>query len=149
MGTMMPSAYDFGIPQLVRYTAGQRFDNHHDWFEQPQMLMDGRWFNRVASFFVFLETDGVKGGETLFPFIEGVEGKFLDGKDGKGEKGRDYRKVEGGGGVAFRPVEGNAIFWVNLFANGTGDDRTIHAGMPVLEGRKTAMNIWPRKFFDM
>ncbi len=52
------------------------------------------------------------------------------------------------GGVAFAPVSGNALFWVNLFPNGTGDLRTLHAGLPVESGTKTAMNIWPRKYYD-
>ena len=51
------------------------------------------------------------------------------------------------GGLAFRPVAGNAIFWVNLFPNGTGDERTLHAGLPLGEGLKTAMNIWPRQYY--
>jgi prolyl 4-hydroxylase len=51
------------------------------------------------------------------------------------------------GGLAFRPVAGNAIFWVNLHANGTGDERTNHAGLPLGKGRKTAMNIWPRQYY--
>jgi len=51
------------------------------------------------------------------------------------------------GGLAFRPVAGNALFWVNLHANGTGDARTRHAGLPVVAGRKTAMNIWPRQYY--
>ena len=51
------------------------------------------------------------------------------------------------GGLAFRPVAGNAVFWVNLFPNGTGDERTLHAGLPLGEGLKTAMNIWPRQYY--
>ncbi|KAL1902428.1 hypothetical protein Sste5346_001409 [Sporothrix stenoceras] len=51
------------------------------------------------------------------------------------------------GGMAFRPIAGNALFWVNMFPNGTGDTRTLHAGLPVGEGTKTAMNIWPRAYF--
>ncbi|KAL2271363.1 hypothetical protein VTJ83DRAFT_734 [Remersonia thermophila] len=52
------------------------------------------------------------------------------------------------GGLAFRPVAGNAIFWVNLHTNGTGDMRTVHAGLPLGSGRKTAMNIWPRQYYE-
>lgn len=37
---------------------------------------------------------------------------------------------------------GNALFSVNLLANGT-----VHPGLPLLEGRKTVMNIWRRKFY--
>jgi prolyl 4-hydroxylase len=49
--------------------------------------------------------------------------------------------------MEFVPRGSNALFWVNLYANGTGDERTVHAGLPLLEGRKTAMNIQPRKFY--
>lgn len=52
------------------------------------------------------------------------------------------------GGTAFTPVEGNALFWVNLMPSGRGDKRVMHAGLPVEEGRKTAMNIWPRGFLE-
>jgi prolyl 4-hydroxylase len=76
------------------------------------------------------------GGETWFPYID-VKGL------GEGK----WRKLEGDGGMAFAPRGGNALFWVNLHANGTGDERTVHAGLPLIEGRKTAMNIWPRKFY--
>lgn len=55
--------------------------------------------------------------------------------------------VEGANGVLFHPIAGNAIFWVNLHANRTGDERNIHAGLPVIEGEKIAMNIWPPMYY--
>jgi prolyl 4-hydroxylase len=138
---------EFGVPQLVRYQAGQRFDEHHDWYDSPQPLPSDseKLFNRVASFFVFLEDNCTKG-ETHFPYINTVEDKFLPSWKEPVKTAREYRSHKKGG-VAFRPIAGNAIFWVNLFANGTGDERTIHAGLPVGEGQKTAMNIWPRKIY--
>ncbi|KAI0879869.1 uncharacterized protein GGS22DRAFT_182765 [Annulohypoxylon maeteangense] len=147
LGTMLdPSRDDIGPPQLVRYTAGQRFNRHRDWYERPQpvrkgMLGRGKGWNRIASFFAILQ-DQCTGGETWFPLINATIP--LDA-DGKGDR---LWKTHENGGLMFRPVSGNALFWVNLFANGTGDDRTIHAGLPVEEGLKTAMNIWPRKFYD-
>lgn len=81
---------------------------------------------------MFLE-DTCKGGETWFPFVEQVEGRGW----------RPYEK----GGTVFTPKSGSALFWVNLFKNGTGDGRVVHAGLPLEGGRKTAMNIWPRRFF--
>jgi prolyl 4-hydroxylase len=66
-------------------------------------------------------------------------------RDAKGEKGK-WRKHEEGG-TAFAPRGGNALFWVDLHGNGSGDGRVVHAGLPLVEGRKTAMNIWPRKFY--
>ncbi|KUJ16185.1 uncharacterized protein LY89DRAFT_669730 [Mollisia scopiformis] len=139
MGTLLDLDGDFGTPQIVRYEKGEKFDTHHDWYDTPQRMKDGtsRWFNRVASFFVYLDGEGVQGGETWFPFIEARDG---DGKWIRGEDGE-------GGGTKFVPRRGNALFWVNLHGNGTGDQRVVHAGLPLAEGRKTAMNIWPRKFY--
>jgi len=137
MGSFFPPGGDFGTPQLVHYEQGEKFDVHHDWYQDPQPVRgkQGRWFNRVASFFVYLEGE-CKGGETWFPYID-VKGEGV----GKWEEDKEE------GGTKFVPKRGNALFWVNLHGNGTGDDRTVHAGLPLLEGRKTAMNIWPRKFY--
>lgn len=132
LGATLPAG-DIGAPQLVRYTAGQKFNLHYDWYDTPQVLTKtSQRFNRPASFFAFLEAN-CTGGETFFPHIS-VPGE-----------GR-WRAHEGG--TAFKPVEGNALFWVNLMPSGHGDKRVIHAGLPVEEGRKTAMNIWPRGFVE-
>ncbi|XXG97891.1 hypothetical protein Hte_004206 [Hypoxylon texense] len=151
---------DVGPPQLVRYTAGQRFNRHRDWYERPQparggMRGRGRTWNRVASFFAVLQ-DGCTGGETWFPLVNATTttttttttmASGTDGGDGAEGAGRRFWRAHEDGGLAFRPVAGNALFWVNLFANGTGDERTVHAGLPLEDGLKTAMNIWPRKFY--
>ncbi|KAF2460532.1 hypothetical protein BDY21DRAFT_335692 [Lineolata rhizophorae] len=122
---------------MVRYQPGQKFDLHHDWYPTLQRLKDGRRFNRIASFFVYLEDDCAEG-ETYFPYIE----------TGNLQRIPDERKfhVHEDGGIAFPPIAGNAVFWVNLLANGTGDMRVMHAGLPVVEGLKTAMNLWPRRY---
>ena len=52
---------------------------------------------------------------------------------------------EWGRGVTFRPVVGNAVYWVNLDTEGRGDPKTIHAGLPVVGGEKLGMNIWTRE----
>lgn len=48
-------------------------------------------------------------------------------------------------GVTFRPVPRNAVFWRNLRGDGSGDPRTLHAGLPVTSGTKMGMNIWTRE----
>ncbi|KAL2124976.1 hypothetical protein VTJ04DRAFT_1341 [Mycothermus thermophilus] len=173
LGTMIREGWDeMGAPQLVRYEEGQHFNFHHDWFEFPQWPTrpdDTRRWNRVASFFAILEDDCTEG-ETYFPYAEPImspspkrekmwQGKreVVSVKRVEGENPEDVQeKVElapplwrehEDGGLAFRPVAGNAIFWVNLFPNGTGDTRTLHAGLPLASGRKTAMNIWPRQYY--
>ena len=120
-------------------------------------------YNRLATFFVVLEAEGIeeKSGETWFPFIDAPgdtdassaggdsEGDDDDDDEGSRDGERLWRKHEDGG-VAIKPIPGNAIFWVNLFlGNGTGDRRVVHAGLPVKGqgAKKKAMNIWPRVFF--
>ena len=140
----------------MQYAPGEKFDVHHDWYDVPQVVKsgggrfgtgnvnegkEGRRFNRLASFFVFLENEGVVGGETWFPFAEVGDDVVTEEEEGK----KWWRHEEGG--TAFSPIAGNALFWVNLHKNGTGDGRVVHAGLKVEEGRKTAMNIWPRKFY--
>lgn len=138
---LKPGRDEVGMPQLVRYTEGQRFNQHWDWYESPQKVKgeDGktrRW-NRVASFFAILEDD-CEEGETWFPQLTPV----TDGGD------NGLWRNHPDGGIVFKPIKGNSLFWVNLQANGKGDKRVKHAGLPVKGGRKTAMNIWPRRYFD-
>lgn len=135
---------DFGTPQLVQYKTGERFDVHHDWYDEPQILRDGTqsservYFNRVASFFVYLEAENITAGtgETWFPELE-----YKVSRDGS-----RWRQHEDGG-TAFIPRRGSALFWVNLDKEGKGDDRVVHAGLSLGGGKKTAMNIWPRVFY--
>ncbi|KAK2033536.1 2OG-Fe(II) oxygenase family oxidoreductase [Colletotrichum zoysiae] len=140
---LAPGRDEVGAPQLVRYATGQRFNLHRDWYDgfQPDARTgrDRRW-NRVASFLAVLE-DGCAGGETWFPRVRAATPQHLAKAGGS----RHWRR-HGDGGLAFRPVRGNAVFWVNLHANGTGDERVVHAGLPVESGVKTAMNIWPRRY---
>ncbi len=165
LGSVLAAGRDeMGAAQMVRYTAGQKFDAHHDWFARPRLLdADAesgrrRLYNRVATLFAVLECAGCTEGETWFPEVRPVAavpraeeegGAGLDEKASSREGDDDARpwRVHERGGVAFRPIPGNAVFWVNLFPNGTGDTRTLHAGLPVGQGVKTAMNIWPRTFF--
>ncbi|PKS10130.1 hypothetical protein jhhlp_001880 [Lomentospora prolificans] len=144
MGTMLsPGKDEMGSPQLVRYKPKQKFDLHFDWYPVPQRVYpaedrDRKW-NRPASFFAILEDDCTEG-ETYFPHLRAVSPQH------RAEPDRFPWREHEKGGLAFRPVAGNALFWVNLFANGTGDERTRHAGLPVKEGSKTAMNIWPKQY---
>ena len=145
MGTLMaPGRDEMGVAQMVRYTPGQKFDLHYDWFQRPR-LKDGdngrqRVYNRVATFFVILQENCTEG-ETYFPHIKPISSQV------RGDVGARVWREHEEGGMAFKPIAGNALFWVNLMSNGTGDSRVLHAGLPVKSGMKTAMNIWPRAFF--
>ncbi|KAF2679300.1 hypothetical protein K458DRAFT_408161 [Lentithecium fluviatile CBS 122367] len=154
MGSTLLPHEPFSIPQLVRYHPTQRYDLHTDFWPTHQIMKDGsgRLFNRPASFFVFLR-DNCTEGETYFPLVD-----VLDGEDGRGG---DLEGLFGGkvlrggregvqgeeGGVKFRPIRGNAVFWVNIDGEGVGDRRVVHAGLPVGSGEKIGLNLWPRKFY--
>lgn len=92
---------------------------------------------------MFLE-DNCTGGETYFPLVDvgeissGLAGKVMKGGRSDVEEERDK-------GVKFKPIIGNAIFWVNLDEQGRGDERVVHAGLPLGEGEKVGLNIWPRR----
>jgi prolyl 4-hydroxylase len=150
---LLPSE-PFSVPQLVRYAPSQKYDLHTDFWPEHQVLRDdpgnpnsgGVLFNRVASFFVFLR-DNCTEGYTYFPLVEPAQSKVVEIEkvfDGKVARG-SMEGVEQG--VKFKPIRGNAIFWVNLDEHGRGDRRVVHAGLPVADGEKIGLNIWPRKFF--
>ena len=92
--------------------------------------------NRLSSFFVYVKADKLTGGGTNFPLLE----------QGRDERWCDYVDCDEPweNGVTFRPVPGNAVFWENL-VDGRGDERVVHAGLPVVKGSKIGMNIWTRE----
>ncbi|KIW15639.1 hypothetical protein PV08_05688 [Exophiala spinifera] len=131
--------------QLVRYTESQQYNAHFDWYRgEGNHDPEGRRYNRLTSFFVIVEaTTDLDGGETHFPEVIQSPGLLPEtAMDSIMSSQREEYP-----GLRVKPVVGNAIFWINLHPNGTGDERTLHAGLPVNRGRKTAMNIWPRVYF--
>lgn len=48
------------------------------------------------------------------------------------------------GGVVFKPLVGNAVYWENFRADGSGRgyEESWHAGLPVVQGVKVGLNIW-------
>ncbi|KAF2001218.1 hypothetical protein P154DRAFT_596836 [Amniculicola lignicola CBS 123094] len=143
LGTSMRPSDTFSIPQIVRYFPGQKYDLHTDFWPQHQITNDGsnKLFNRQSSFFVFLR-DNCTEGETYFPLVDVLDNDSgFKGKAMRGEKDGVQQ------GVKFKPITGNAVFWVNLDGEGVGDRRVVHAGLPVGEGEKIGLNIWPRRYF--
>jgi len=63
--------------------------------------------------------------------------------------GNKFAIPEGAAGLLVKPRRGNAIFWNNLLANGSGDTRVAHAGLQVESGTKIGLNIWSTYFFDL
>lgn len=124
--------------QLVKYGTGQRYHFHTDWFTDPAHATADLGGNRVSSFFAYVHvSNGTSGGGTNFPMLDAP-------RDSRWCATLDCDEPYENG-VTFRPIEGNAVYWENLFPNGLGDERTLHAGLPVTTGQKTGMNIWTRQ----
>lgn len=123
--------------QLVKYGFGERYHFHTDWFTAPEHYTASQGGNRVSSFFAYVKAENVTGGGTNFPLLDAPRDerwcRWID-CDEEWEKG-----------ITFLPVEGNAVFWENLLPDGMGDQRTLHAGLPVTGGEKIGMNVWTRQ----
>lgn len=78
-----------------------------------------------------------EGGGTEFPRIE-----MPQGETGRWCEFLECGEDVGGTGVTFKPITGNAVFWVNLRPDGRGYEETWHAGSPVTRGSKVGLNIW-------
>ncbi|KAI5860394.1 hypothetical protein GGS23DRAFT_235254 [Durotheca rogersii] len=124
--------------QLVKYAQGERYHFHTDWYTNAAHASSALGGNRLSSFFAYVAAAGnITGGGTNFPMVPAPRHPrwcaFVD-CDEPWENG-----------VTFRPILGNAVFWQNLLEDGTGDQRTLHAGLPVTSGWKIGMNIWTRQ----
>ena len=109
----------FEEPQLVRYQAGQMFSWHYD--ALPPFHPGGQ---RAATCLVYLN-DVDDGGRTAFRDLR------VGGTDAEGKP----RRVE----VA--PKKGRALLFFPSFADGTPDERTLHAGEPTA-GEKWVAQLW-------
>lgn len=90
---------------------------------------------------VWLE-DECEGGGTRFPRLERPVGegwcRFIECAGDEGEGDRADERM----GVTFKPIKGNAVYWENMKADGTGYEESWHAGLPVTSGTKIGLNIW-------
>jgi len=101
---------------VVRYNQGEKYNDHHDYFEEGHNNCMGPAGQRYATFFGYLEAPE-EGGETEFPFI----------------------------GVKAKPVKNAATFWWNKTPSGKVLPLTTHRGNPVGKGTKFGLNIWIRE----
>ncbi|KAK4190124.1 prolyl 4-hydroxylase subunit alpha-3 [Podospora australis] len=130
--------------RMQRYGTGGHYSGHFDWSSGR-----GGW-GRVGSWMGKGDGEGEKAGGVQ----EGENGK--GGLKGGGtefpllKRQADERWCERGfvacdkKGVTFNVVPGNAVYWENFRADGSGRgwEETWHAGLPVEEGVKVGLNIW-------
>lgn len=104
--------------QLVKYECLQEYSPHFDWFDVREEYARKEVMEkgqRCLTILVYL-VEPVSGGGTLFPRMN----------------------------LEVPPTKGTAVLWFNTDKHGTEDERTEHAGLPVDQGTKVAMNIWVR-----
>ena len=124
--------------QVTQYTLGQHYAPHFDWHRDPKAM--NRTTNRQTTFFAILDASCTSCG-TRFPRLT----YDWSQEDPRWCRIMDCQDHEG---LTVLPIPGSATFWVNLLPDNSGDEGTLHAGLPVHHGSKTALNIWRRREVD-
>ena len=116
--TRWPAERGEGL-QVLRYESGNEYRPHFDWFTPdlpgPRKHME-RGGQRVATIIMYL-SEVEQGGATSFPNI----------------------------GLQVQPKKGSAVFFANTDVYGIPDQQTLHAGEPVVAGRKMIATKWLRE----
>jgi prolyl 4-hydroxylase len=106
--------------QGQRYTPGQEFKAHIDWFPPNSPA----W-----------QREKVYGGQRSFTVMA-----YLNPVEDGGET--DFPKLD----IAIRPKAGALLIWNNADENGVPNPLTAHAGNPVIRGTKYVITRWYRCF---
>jgi len=103
--------------QVVSYTAGQKFDTHHDagTLNEEDGSVELVMPRRLATLLIYLNTLPEGQGHTEFPDLK----------------------------LSVRPERGCGVLFCNVLGDGQPDPRTVHRACPV-DGdlRKYAINVW-------
>jgi len=117
--TMLPQENQEAF-YLLRYTQGQEYRTHPDYFakETPEAaeIVENAGGQRVATVLLYLN-EVEEGGHTRFAK----------------------------GGIEVEAKRGQALFWWDCHPNGTVDSNSWHSGMPVIAGTKFAATKWIRE----
>ena len=118
--------------QATLYETGEQFKTHADWFGDPNRTSD-----RETTIFAIMDSTCTDCG-THFPNIK----VNWSEKDTALCKFFDCERSS----LTTKAIKGTALLWKNIMSNGTGDPRTLHAGLPLPHGSKSGLNIWTYKF---
>ncbi|KAI4315041.1 hypothetical protein L6164_027889 [Bauhinia variegata] len=113
---------------ILRYEIGQKYASHYDAFNPAEY--GPQKSQRMASFLLYL-SDVPEGGETVFPFENGLN---MDGS----------YSYEDCIGLRVRPRRGDGLLFYSLFPNGTIDPTSLHGSCPVIKGQKWVATKWIR-----
>jgi prolyl 4-hydroxylase len=116
--------------QVLRYRVGQEYRPHMDAFSDAFNQAEDKGGQRVATVLMYL-TDVEEGGETVFPYT--TEKPHA----GDAEWSECARK-----GVAVKPRAGDALLFFSMDNARTLDQKSTHAGCPVIRGEKWSATKW-------
>jgi hypothetical protein len=105
--------------QVLHYEVGEYFAPHVDFWEpsfEGNAATLAKHGQRVVTVLVYLNEDGLEGGETDFPRL----------------------------GLRHRGGKGDGVMFRNVDAEGRGDYRTLHSGLPPTGGEKWLVSLWIR-----
>eukprot|EP00271_Cylindrocystis_brebissonii_P014476 TRINITY_DN35827_c0_g1_i1.p1 TRINITY_DN35827_c0_g1~~TRINITY_DN35827_c0_g1_i1.p1 ORF type:complete len:278 (-),score=42.73 TRINITY_DN35827_c0_g1_i1:390-1223(-) len=128
--TFVPVDHGEGF-QVLHYARGQKYDAHNDFFHDEWNTRNGG--QRLATMLMYL-TDVEIGGETVFPAADA----------NVNQPGYDELSKCGKAGVGFRPKRGDAILFWSMKPDATLDQKSLHAGCPVIKGNKWSATKWMR-----
>jgi len=126
--------------QVLRYYEGQKYDQHHDYFDvrfyqkDPETLRNIQWGerNRLATVLWYLSTVE-NGGHTIFPLANG----------NKMGHNHDFTDCSSPGSLLVQPIKGEVIIFYSLSADGGLDVTSLHGACKVGAGSvKWASNKW-------
>ncbi|CAL1398971.1 unnamed protein product [Linum trigynum] len=130
--TMIPRSHGEAF-NVLRYEIGQKYDSHYDAFNPAEY--GPQQSQRIASFLLYL-TNVEEGGETMFPYEDGLK-----------VPGYDYKQCVG---LKVKPRQGDGLLFYSVFPNGTIDKMSLHGSCPVIKGEKWVATKWIRDhiFYD-
>ena len=141
---MIPADHGEGM-QILRYTRGQKYDPHFDYFQDDENVKHGG--QRVATVLMYL-SDVDKGGETVFPKGEPLAAEYraqrtpMDG-DGDGVSKR-FPSSCAAGKAHVAPRKGSALLFWSVDPMGHDDPNSLHGGCAVEQGEKWTATKWLR-----
>ncbi|XP_075653478.1 putative prolyl 4-hydroxylase 9 [Castanea sativa] len=125
--TMLPRIHGEAF-NILRYEIGQLYNSHYDAFNPAEY--GPQKSQRMASFLLYL-SDVDKGGETMFPFENGLN---MDGS-------YDFQDCIG---LKVKPRKGDGLLFYSVFPNATIDPMSLHGSCPVIKGVKWVATKWIR-----
>lgn len=124
--TMIPRTHGEAF-NILRYEIGQKYNSHYDAFHPAEY--GPQKSQRIASFLLYL-SDVEEGGETMFPFENGLN---VDNYD--------FEKCIG---LKVKPRKGDGLLFYSVLPNGTIDMTSLHGSCPVVTGQKWVATKWIR-----